>query len=55
MNVFKQYLHKIQNLPKILRIKIYPVINRWLFSAKGVDCGKNLQVYSYISIVGGVK
>lgn len=55
MIIFNILFSKFLNLPTALRIKFYPRINRWLFNAKGVEYGKNLQVYSRLSVIGGGK
>ena len=54
--MIKKILLKVLNLPVALRIRLYPRLNRLIFSCKSIKYGRNLQVYSYLPIInrGGV-
>ena len=56
--MIKKILLKVLNLPVALRIRLYPRLNRLIFTCKGIKYGRNLQVYSYLPIInregGGV-
>ena len=52
----KQFFIKLLNLPTILRIKLYPRINRMILKAHGVAFGRNLQIPGKVSwLIGGGK
>ena len=49
--MIKKILLKVLNLPVALRIRLYPRLNRLIFTCKGIKYGRNLQVYSYLPII----
>ena len=55
--MIRKLIPKMHRLPSTLRQKIYPSVNRLLFSCMGIRFGKNMNVLGRISVVcgGGVK
>lgn len=49
--MMKKMLLKILNLPVALRIRLYPMLNRMIFTCKGIRYGRNMQVYSHLTII----
>lgn len=52
MPIISKNLLKFVRIPKVLRIKITPIYNRWFFKAKDVKYGRNMTVIGRVSIVG---
>ena len=51
--MIRKLIPKMHRLPSTLRQKIYPSVNRLLFSCMGIRFGKNMNVLGRISVVCG--
>lgn len=50
--MLNKFILKLFNLPTSLRLRFYPVFNRWLFKKKGVTIGRVFCVMGRVSVIG---